>query len=72
MLVYVIYSLAHKAMAVATSLLVNYSGFYRYDIGDVMEVLGFYEQTPLIVFRYRQGGLLSAINKKTTEFHVTQ
>ncbi|KAF3887658.1 MULTISPECIES: GH3 auxin-responsive promoter family protein [Nostocales] len=53
-------------------LVTNYSGFYRYDIGDIVEVLGFYEQTPLIVFRYRQGGLLSAINEKTTEFHVTQ
>jgi hypothetical protein len=50
----------------------NYSGFYRYDIGDVVEVLGFYEQTPLIVFRHRQGGLLSSITEKTTEFHATQ
>ncbi|MBD2451694.1 GH3 auxin-responsive promoter family protein [Nostoc sp. FACHB-152] len=50
----------------------NYSGFYRYDIGDVVEVLGFYEQTPLIVFRHRQGGLLSSITEKTTEFHVIQ
>jgi len=36
----------------------NYSGFYRYDIGDVVEVLGFYEQAPLLVFRHRRGGLL--------------
>ncbi|MBG1271890.1 GH3 auxin-responsive promoter family protein [Nostoc sp. WHI] len=50
----------------------NYSGFYRYDIGDVVEVLGFYEQTPLIVFRHRRGGLLSSITEKTTEFHATQ
>jgi hypothetical protein len=53
-------------------LMTNYSGFYRYDIGDVVEVLGFYEQTPLIVFRYRRGGLLSSTTEKTTEFHVTQ
>lgn len=50
----------------------NYSGFYRYDIGDVVEVLGFYEQAPLIVFRYRRGGILSSTTEKTTEFHVTQ
>ncbi len=50
----------------------NYSGFYRYDIGDVVEVLGFYEQTPLIVFRHRRGGLLSSITEKTTEFHAAQ
>ena len=53
-------------------LLTNYSGFYRYDIGDVVEVLGFYEQAPLLVFRYRRGGLLSSTTEKTTEFHVTQ
>lgn len=53
-------------------LMTNYSGFYRYDIGDVVEVLGFYEQAPLIVFRYRRGGLLSSTTEKTTEFHVTQ
>lgn len=53
-------------------LLTSYSGFYRYDIGDVVEVLGFYEQTPLIVFRYRRGGLLSSTTEKTTEFHVVQ
>ncbi|GAB4442733.1 MAG: GH3 auxin-responsive promoter [Cyanobacteria bacterium J069] len=53
-------------------LVTSYSGFYRYDIGDVVEVVGFYEQAPLIVFRHRQGGLLSATTEKTTEFHVTQ
>ncbi len=53
-------------------LVTSYSGFYRYDIGDVIEVLGFYNQAPLIVFRHRRGGLLSSTTEKTTEFHVTQ
>jgi GH3 auxin-responsive promoter len=53
-------------------LMTNYSGFYRYDIGDVVEVVGSYEQAPLIVFRYRAGGLLSSTFEKTTEFHATQ
>lgn len=53
-------------------LMTNYSGFYRYDIGDVVEVTGFYEQTPMIVFRHRRGGLLSSTSEKTNEFHVTQ
>ncbi|MBH8573239.1 GH3 auxin-responsive promoter family protein [Nostocaceae cyanobacterium CENA369] len=53
-------------------LMTNYNGFYRYDIGDVVEVVGFYEQAPLIVFRYRRGGLLSSTSEKTTEFHATQ
>ncbi|NJO43988.1 MAG: GH3 auxin-responsive promoter family protein [Cyanobacteria bacterium RU_5_0] len=53
-------------------LVTNYNGLYRYDIGDVVEVLGFYEQTPLIVFRHRLGGLLSSTSEKTTEFHAIQ
>lgn len=53
-------------------LVTSYSGFYRYDIGDVVEVVGFYSKTPLIVFRHRRGGLLSSTTEKTTEFHATQ
>jgi GH3 auxin-responsive promoter len=53
-------------------LLTSYSGFYRYDIGDVVEVVGWFEQAPLIVFRHRLGGLLSSTTEKTTEFHATQ
>lgn len=53
-------------------LLTSYSGFYRYDIGDVVEVLGFYENTPIIVFRHRRGGLLSSTTEKTTEYHAVQ
>lgn len=49
----------------------SYGGFYRYDIGDVIEVLGFYEQAPLIVFRHRLGGLISSTTEKTTESHAT-
>lgn len=53
-------------------LVTSYSGFYRYDIGDIVEVVGFYEQAPLIVFRDRRGGLLSSTTEKTTEYHVIQ
>lgn len=35
-----------KAGELYRILMTNYSGFYRYDIGDVVEVLGFYEQAP--------------------------
>ncbi len=51
-------------------LVTSYSGFYRYDIGDVVEVVGFYNQAPLIAFRYRRGGLLSSTTEKTTECHA--
>lgn len=50
----------------------NYSGLYRYDINDVVEVLGFYNEAPLIVFRHRRGGVLSATTEKTSEFQAIQ
>ncbi|WP_448560792.1 GH3 auxin-responsive promoter family protein [Trichothermofontia sp.] len=50
----------------------NYSGFYRYDVGDVVEVDGFMGTTPLIIFRYRQGSVLSSTTEKTNEYHVIQ
>jgi hypothetical protein len=53
-------------------LVTNDTGFYRYDIRDVVEVVGFYQKTPLIVFRHRLGGLLNSTSEKTTEFHVVQ
>nr|WP_246841321.1 GH3 auxin-responsive promoter family protein [Chroococcidiopsis sp. TS-821] len=53
-------------------LITNYCGFYRYDIGDVVEVVGFYNTAPLIVFLHRRGGFVSSTTEKTTEFHATQ
>lgn len=53
-------------------LVTNYNGFYRYDIGDVVEVEGFYNQAPIFVFRYRRGGLLSSTTEKTTEYHAVK
>ncbi|QDZ41284.1 GH3 auxin-responsive promoter family protein [Euhalothece natronophila Z-M001] len=48
----------------------NYSGFYRYDIGDVVEIGDFFEQSPTLIFRHRRGGILSSTSEKTTEAHV--
>lgn len=50
----------------------NYNGLYRYDNGDVVEILGFYNQAPIVIFRHRLGGLLSSTTEKTTEFHAVQ
>jgi len=50
----------------------NYNGLYRYDNGDVVEILGFYNQAPIVIFRHRLGGLLSSTTEKTTEFHAIQ
>lgn len=50
----------------------NYSGFYRYDVGDVVEVMGVEHNLPHFTFRHRRGGVLSSTTEKTTEFHVSQ
>lgn len=50
----------------------NYSGLYRYDLGDVVEIEGFSGNAPRLIFRYRRGGVISATTEKTTEYHVTQ
>ena len=54
------------------SWLVIYAGFCRYDIGDVVKVLGFFEGAPTITFLRRKGGQLSSISEKTTEDHIFQ
>lgn len=43
------------------------NGLYRYDIGDVVEVLGFEGKMPLIAFRYRADGVVSVTGEKVTE-----
>ena len=58
----------HRYRIVAT----NYSGFYRYDVGDIVEVEGFFEQIPHFTFRHRRGGVISSTTEKTSEFHVSQ
>jgi hypothetical protein len=50
----------------------NYTGLYRYDLGDVVKIDGFFEQTPLIIFQHRSGGVMSSSTEKTTEFHAIQ
>ncbi len=45
----------------------NQSGLYRYRMGDVIRVVGFYNETPMIEFRYRKKNLLSLTGEKVTE-----
>ncbi len=45
-------------------------GFYRYDLGDLVEVTGFYRNTPEVAFIRRAGSVLSATGEKVTEDQV--
>ena len=48
----------------------NQAGLYRYQIGDVVEVLGYRNGCPYLVFAYRKGQLLNLTGEKTTEAHM--
>lgn len=44
----------------------NFSGLYRYRMGDVVKVTGMYNNTPRIEFLYRLGLSMNIANEKTT------
>lgn len=44
----------------------NRSGFYRYRFKDIIRVLGYYDNCPIINFVYRRGQLLNVTGEKTT------
>jgi hypothetical protein len=50
----------------------NGSGLYRYDINDIIEVVGFYEQTPLFKFIQKGEGVTSLTGEKLSEEQVIQ
>ena len=45
----------------------NLSGFYRYRLHDVVRVTGYYNETPMIRFVYRENQLVSIAGEKTNE-----
>lgn len=48
-------------------LLTNLSGFYRYKLKDVIEVVGYHNEAPLIRFAYRKNQLINLAGEKITE-----
>ena len=45
----------------------NLSGFYRYRLGDVIRVTGYYHECPMIVLSYRKSQMVSMYGEKLTE-----
>jgi hypothetical protein len=54
------------------TILSTQSGLYRYNIGDVVRVTGFYQRTPIIEFLHRAGNTCSLTGEKLTEDQVTE
>ena len=50
----------------------NYAGLYRYRLGDVVKVVGFYNNTPTLEFLYRKNQVLNMVSEKTNEEHITK
>jgi hypothetical protein len=53
-------------------IITNYSGLYRYHIVDVVEVTGFYENVPLIMFCNKGKHFSNITGEKLAEFHITE
>ena len=53
-------------------LITNHAGLYRYKLGDVIKVVGFYNNCPEIEFLYRKNQILNMVSEKTTEEHLTK
>lgn len=51
--------------------LTNYAGLYRYKLGDVIKVTGYFNSCPEVIFLYRKNQLLNMASEKTTEDHIT-
>ncbi|TMS22625.1 GH3 domain-containing protein [Larimichthys crocea] len=45
----------------------NASGLFRYRIGDIVKVVGFHNQCPVVEFQYRRGQMLSVRGEKVSE-----
>lgn len=51
-------------------IITNLSGLYRYRIDDVVEVTGFYKQSPTVMFKYRLNQVLNIGGEKTDQSMV--
>ncbi len=46
-------------------IITNLSGFYRYQLGDVIEITGFYGESPIVRFCYRNHQFMNLAGEKT-------
>ncbi len=48
------------------------AGLYRYEMNDLIEVVGHHRRAPLVVFRHKGGAMASLTGEKLGEAHVVQ
>ena len=49
----------------------NYAGLYRYRLGDVVNVVSYYNNSPEIEFLFRKNQVLNMVSEKTNEEQIT-
>jgi hypothetical protein len=49
----------------------NCAGLYRYRLGDIVKVVDYYHESPVIEFLYRRGQLINLVGEKTSEQAVS-
>ncbi len=50
----------------------NHSGLYRYCMGDVVEVVGWYGQAPIVQFCYRRNQVINIAGEKSNQEQLAQ
>ncbi|MBL92884.1 MAG: hypothetical protein CMH56_13855 [Myxococcales bacterium] len=50
----------------------NQGGLYRYDMNDIVQVTGFYDNVPMVRFCHKGGTMSSVTGEKMGESHVVQ
>lgn len=53
-------------------LVTNLAGFLRYRLHDVVRVVEFYGETPVLEFIERQGQIIDVLGEKTAEHHIIE
>jgi hypothetical protein len=48
----------------------NFSGLYRYRMGDIVKVVGHYDEAPILNFSHRRSTILNLAGERTTEAHI--
>lgn len=48
----------------------TWGGLYRYRMGDVVQIVGFTGEAPIVKFLYRRNTILNLANEKLTEYHT--
>ncbi len=49
----------------------NLAGLYRYRLGDIIKVVDYHHESPVIEFLYRRGQLINLVGEKTSEETVS-